>query len=149
MGILKYTFFLLISLNLMATTLEKEQFENLKTIHQTNDLASNQKLLYFWASWCPNCKESMKTKLVDLKNEQVDVVTVNVDEDVKRAHHYIEEEKVQFPVIRDEEKKLRQVLKIFAVPSWAVLKKENNQWVVKASQVGNDFKEIKKSLALP
>jgi thiol-disulfide isomerase/thioredoxin len=133
----------------MATTLEKEQFENLKSIHLTNNLESNLKLLYFWASWCPNCKESMKTKLVDLKNAKIDVVTVNVDEDIKRAQHYIEEEKVEFPVIRDEEKKLRQVLKIFAVPSWAVLKKEKDQWVVKASEVGNDFNQIKKALALP
>ncbi len=151
MGILKkiFFFFLFISCNLSALTLEKSQFEDLKSIHLQNDLSSSQKFLYFWASWCSNCKESLKTKLIDLKGQNIDVVTVNVDEDVKRALHYIGEEKIPFPVIRDEAKSLREVLKVFAVPSWAVIQKIEGKWVVKEAQVGNDFTAIKKTLALP
>lgn len=104
-------------------------------------------LLYFWASWCSDCKEKLK-QLPALQKEfpGIQVLTVNGDRDAEKGRAFAESESVALPVYRDESKNLVKVLKLFGVPAWALLEKEAAGWAVRKSSVGVDLGEVRQEL---
>lgn len=108
----------------------------------------NKLLLYFWATWCPDCKEKLHGDLKYLKvPERAELVTVNTDKDAERALHYISKESVQLPVTRDNDKTVAKALKVFSVPFWAVLERETDgSWKVKDSESGGNLAKMKSAL---
>ncbi|MGB0454462.1 MAG: TlpA family protein disulfide reductase [Bacteriovoracaceae bacterium] len=150
MGILKCVTLLSLvaSFHLSATEISLKDFENIKTVHLENNKESQKKLLYFWASWCPDCRGKLRSELRDLKKQNVDVVTVNLDRNLKKGMNFIKQENLPFTVLRDEEKFLRKTLSVYAVPSWAVIEKKNEKWSVVKSSSGSDIKKIKESLGV-
>lgn len=132
----------------LATNIENKTLSDQKLIHQKIDDSKDTRLMYFWASWCPDCREKLRGPLGDLKKsfKNVEIVTVNLDRNIKRGKHFIEEEKLNLPVIRDENKDLRKKLKIFSVPAWALIKKDGEQWKVIKAANGADLAQIKSAI---
>ncbi len=120
--------------------------EKLKAVRQAAPELKEKVLLYFWASWCPDCREKLGGPLPELAKEfpAATVLTVNADRDAEKGISYADEKKIPLPVYRDEEKSLTKSLKLFGVPAWAVLekKKEGGYEVVKAT-TGSDLAMIK------
>ena len=106
--------------------------------------AKDKMVLYFWATWCPDCKEKLEKEFPSATlPANTALVTVNTDKEAERAAHFVEKEKMGFTVIRDKDKVLTKALKLFSVPSWAVLKKEaNGSWNIIESGSGGDLKKI-------
>ena len=135
------------SLQLTAKPLAPDTFTKTTPIHMDNNLASTRKLLYFWASWCPDCREKLRTDLPRLQKEHnIDIVTVNLDQDLARGKHFIEQEQMMLPVIRDEEKVLRKQLSIFAVPAWGIVEQVAGQWEIVKAASGSNMEEIRDAL---
>jgi thiol-disulfide isomerase/thioredoxin len=106
-------------------------------------------LVYFWASWCPDCREKLGGPLAKLQAElpKATIITVNSDRDEGKGVAFVESEKVTLPVYRDSEKALSKALKLFAIPAWAVLKiNEENQWQILMSSTGSDLEMMKQQL---
>ena len=58
----------------------------------------------FWATWCGPCKAELPV-LADLyaryKDQGLVVVGVNIDQDVRRARMYLQQNPLPFPVVLD------------------------------------------------
>lgn len=107
-------------------------------------------LVYFWASWCPDCREKLSGALGKLQAEfpKAKIITVNSDREEAKGIGFLEAEKITLPVYRDTDKALSKSLRLFAVPSWAVLKKgADNRWNVLMSSTGSDLTTIKQQLS--
>ena len=130
-----------------------EDIVNLSSLTELKNASSLEKiegniLVYFWASWCPDCREKLGGALGKLQTELpgVHVLTVNTDREESKGLGFIESEKISLPVYRDKERALSKALKLFAVPAWAVLKKGKEGWKVLMSSTGSDLATIKQQL---
>ena len=106
-------------------------------------------LLYFWASWCPDCRDKLVEAIPQLQKDfpAVKIVSINADRDSAKGKNFAESEKLTLPVYRDEEKSLTKELKLFAVPAWAFIEKsKSGEWTVKSSSTGSDLAEIRNQL---
>ena len=101
-------------------------------------------LLYFWATWCPSCKQKLEAEFPKVQlPANVALVTVNTDKEADRASHFVEKEGMKLTVIRDQDKALTNALKLFAVPAWAVLSREKDKsWKVLDSGTGGEMSKI-------
>ncbi len=103
----------------------------------------NKVFILFWATWCGECKDKMKHDLPELsKKIDGDVVTINIDANIKRAKHYIRKRKPGVIVLRDESKKLINALGVGAVPHWALLERKDGEWSVIDHAVSFDRSKI-------
>ncbi len=98
---------------------EPVPLEKLKAVRQAAPELKEKVLLYFWASWCPDCREKLGGPLQALAKEfpKATVLTVNADRDAEKGLAYAEEKKIGLPVYRDEDKTLTKELKLFGVPA--------------------------------
>lgn len=121
---------------------------NLKSALNPEKNRSDKVLLYFWASWCPDCKEKLSGEIQKLEKEfpKISILTINGDRELARGLGFASEKKLLLPIYRDEEKTLSKSLKIFSVPAWAYLEKQNNSWVLIKSANGADLSEIRETL---
>ena len=123
-----------------------EDLNGKKTTLQTD---KNKLLVVFWATWCPDCKEKLRTTLPELaRRPDVSVLTINTDADAARVRAYVEREKVAVPVLRDPNKELRKELKVVAVPHWAVYLRRTakNDWTLKDGGPAYDEARIQEAL---
>ena len=141
---MKYLLFFLF----MASAQAGEKLENLKPLLNPKAEMGDKALVYFWASWCPDCREKLSGVVPNLKKEfpKVSVITVNGDREEAKGKKFAEDEKLDLPVYRDENKDLTKSLKLFAVPAWAVLQKKNGEWLAVKSGTGFELSEVKKIL---
>ena len=109
----------------------------------------NKKLVMFWGSWCGECKEKLKTTLPEInKNTNIDVITVNMDKNEKRAKHIIKKTDLELPVVKGNGTDFAKELKVFAVPHWAVYEVVDGKWVLKESKSAFDTDYIKSILGV-
>ncbi len=90
-----------------------------------------QKLIVFWASWCPHCKELIPEIVNWSKqpsNQKIQVVPVSLDEDKNALENVIKELGISWPVLCDFKKWSSQVAvdyNIYATPTMLLLDKDN------------------------
>ena len=151
MDLLKWTALSLLILvsSVQAKDFNAKEISELKQIHLKIDSSKKKKLLYFWASWCPDCRGKLRGELQDLKKQRkdVEILTVNVDRKQSKGESFIKDESLPFPVVRDESRVLRKKLKVFSVPSWAIIEQSDNKsWKVIAKDAGSDIAKITQNL---
>ncbi len=98
-----------------------------------SSLAGKQVVLYFWASWCPSCRENLADKqaLHDwmLENEFEGVVlAVNLTDGMRetreRCDAFIAENGYTLPVVYEETGVLSSLFNISSIPVTAVIDAE-------------------------
>ena len=151
MDLLKWTALSLLILvsSVQAKDFNAKEISELKQIHLKIDSSKKKKLLYFWASWCPDCRGKLRGELQDLKKQRkdVEILTVNVDRKQSKGESFIKDASLPFPVVRDESRVLRKKLKVFSVPSWAIIEQSDNKsWKVIAKDAGSDIAKITQNL---
>lgn len=77
-------------------------------------------LLYFWATWCIVCKPGLTTKLPNImaKFPNLKVTAVCIEEDSRRAKHFVKKWKIKIPV----DYTLNMVHKRTSAPYWKLYK---------------------------
>lgn len=130
----------------LSVRAETVPIEKLKAVRQAAPELKEKVLLYFWASWCPDCRGKLAGPLPALAKDfpNATVLTVNADRDAEKGASFAEETKLSLPVYRDEDKSLTKSLKLFGVPAWAVMEKnkEGGYSLVKAA-TGSDLAAIR------
>ena len=97
-------------------------------------------MLYFWATWCPDCKEKITGDLATVASAKAQVYAVATDKDSEKIKDYLKANKVLVPVLEDNEKRFQKLAKVFAVPTVIVFKKvgSNYEQVFEKSGAGAD-----------
>ncbi len=60
-------------------------------------------MLYFWTTWCPNCRRNMPilTTYYEKYKDKVALVGINMQEDTKTIADFIAANKISFPIALD------------------------------------------------
>ena len=89
-------------------------------MHHLTDYQGKVVLLNFWATWCPPCVHeipSMVRLKKIMKGEPFEVLAVNLGEEPSDVARFLEENKVNFPVLLDPKGTAIKDWKVFAYPS--------------------------------
>jgi thiol-disulfide isomerase/thioredoxin len=107
------------------------------------------KLLYFWATWCPNCKEKFNGALNEFKKvKNMDLILISTEKDSALVKNYVEKQNISDAVYLDRDKVLRKKLNIDAVPAWALVKRTTAGFEVVATDIGFDDAEVMAKIKL-
>lgn len=88
-----------------------------------SDYAGQVVLLNFWASWCPPCVHEIPSmnRLDRILGDAFAIVSVNYQESAAHITDFMEEVRVDFPVLMDLDGKVAARWRVFAFPSSFVL----------------------------
>lgn len=91
------------------------------------ELYQNKKrpiLLHFWATWCPVCKLE-QTNIENIAKDYAVITIAMQSGSNDELHQFMQQEKLSFNVINDEDGMLSRAFKIKGVPVSFVINKEN------------------------
>lgn len=84
-------------------------------------------LLNFWATWCPPCREEMKS-LDSLykryKTYNLIILAVSLDRTPEKARQFIKEIAPSFPVLYDYNARVSQKYNVFSIPTTFLIDKK-------------------------
>ena len=78
----------------------------------------------FWASWCVPCREEMpflSALWQRHRDEGLQVIGVNVDEDIEAARAFAKDFNIEFPLVWDEDRSVSKLYRVAGYPSHYVL----------------------------
>lgn len=114
--------------------------ENIKVDASIND---KEIILYFWATWCPDCKEKLTTVFKDPNiYKNFNVYLVATDKDLKKIEHFQKKNAINPNVFVDETKELQKKLEVYSVPTFVRMKKNNEGYMVVAKQAGGSIDKL-------
>ena len=102
--------------------------------------SKSEVLVYFWASWCPDCKSKLTN---EFKNntlyEKYDVYLVSTDKDKKKVEHFSQKHELAPYVYTDTDKSLQNALNVFSVPTIVKFLRTPTGLKLLESQSGGDM----------
>ena len=106
-------------------TLKSNSGENLKLSEFRGEVV----LINFWASWCGPCRQEMP--VLDELHRQYKalgftVLGVNVEEDSSAARKLLEEVKISFPIMFDNNSVVSKQYDVIAMPSTVLVDRNGN-----------------------
>lgn len=106
-------------------------FFNLKRVDGTfvnlRDLKGKPALLFFWATWCPSCKEEIGLfeEFLKGKTVQLSIFTLVIDgESEKAVKKAIQRHTIGLPVLLDVKEKIARTYGVKMVPSTYLISRE-------------------------
>lgn len=114
-----------------APVVPLQQLEN-NVAGKTTSIADYKgKLIYldFWASWCGPCRQSFPF-LKEIRNKYVDqgfeIISVNVDVDLKDALGFLNSFPVNYPMLLDPDATMAAVYQVQGLPTAYLIDSEGN-----------------------
>lgn len=136
-----FSFAMIVASDLSAQSLKAPDF-TAKDIHGNDfnfsDYAGKTKVLYFWATWCPACRNEtapLQEMMPLLKEKNIEFISVSLDTDLGRIQKYAEEHGLQDPILFDGKGWKNETAETFGVnstPSFFIIGPEN-QMIVNGS----------------
>jgi peroxiredoxin len=87
-------------------------------------------LLNFWATWCGACKEemaSMQNLYSSLQADGVEVLAISIDRwNEDRIKEYVKDNHLTFPVLLDQDQKVRKKYHVMGLPTSYLIDGEGN-----------------------
>jgi len=90
------------------------------TTQQLSQLKGKVVLVNYWASWCPPCIEempSMNTIYQRYKGQGLEILGINFQEDPQEITRFLEQVKVDFPVLFDRDGEVAHRWNVFSMPT--------------------------------
>jgi thiol-disulfide isomerase/thioredoxin len=113
---------------------EKLTIQSFKLLDDSIYTLANDKpiLVHFWATWCPTCK--LEASNIEKISKDYEVITIAVQSGTKEEiEKYLDEHKLNFKVVNDEDGFYSQTFNIKAFPTTFIYDKNKN---LKFSEVG-------------
>ncbi len=83
------------------------------------DMAGKKTLIVFWATWCPSCKEELKSldrTYRKYKDMGFNILAINIYDSKKMVEGYVKRYDLTFPVLLDREGDVAERYLVFAIP---------------------------------
>jgi len=102
---------------------------------QLANLKGRPVLLNFWATWCPPCREEMPLleAVYRERREELEVLTVNLQEEPEVIEAFQKENGYTFPVLLDREGKVASQYWIRGIPTTLII---DSQGIIRAIRSG-------------
>lgn len=84
-------------------------------------------LLFFWATWCPFCREELKTlnsRYADLVKDNVEVLGIDIGESQYRVEKFIRNYALLFRMLLDKDNSVAYSYNIVGVPTLVLIDKK-------------------------
>jgi len=84
-------------------------------------LDGNRGIIFFWATWCPHCREQLKALNAakqKLEDEKIKVVLVDVGEAEAVVRAFKEKSDIQFDIFLDFEAEMSDAFGVVGVPTF-------------------------------
>ena len=106
--------------------------------------AGQNAILFFWATWCPHCREhlvELNTMAKGFEQKGVKIILVDVGEDLKTVKEFLDRHKIQFEALLDQDSTIAEKFQIIGVPTFFFVDKNGT---VKAAMhsLPNNYEEI-------
>jgi len=91
------------------------EIENLMEI-----IGGKRSIIYFWATWCPNCKEKLQYfdgAKEQLKNDGIALAVVNLGEKKKIVQKFMDKHKININTFLDEQSVLQDQYQLIGLPT--------------------------------
>ena len=89
-------------------------------------------ILFFWATWCPHCRDAIKDltkKAQEMSSQGIRVVLVDLGETAREVQPYVTKKKIPFDVFLDTDSSLSDPYNLIGVPTFIFVGKDG---VIKA-----------------
>ena len=90
-----------------------------KAVHLQDVTKGKKAIIFFWATWCPHCREQIKALKAyesKLKKEDVFVALVDIGEEDAAVRKFVTG-KYDFPVFLDVNSYVSEMYQVFGVPT--------------------------------
>ncbi len=102
--------------------------------------AGKSTIIFFWATWCPNCQEKMEKlskSATEMKDKGIQIILVDIEENAKVVNSYVKRYKILYDVFLDEESKVAQDYNIIGIPTFFFVGKDGIIKAIEHSIPGN------------
>ncbi len=87
------------------------------------------KILYFWADWCPRCREDFEQLEKFYKKwkkapDGPELITVNVGQSIEHVKHFVKILHVTFPVALDKNGEIAKKYNVTGLPTYFIIDKK-------------------------
>ena len=101
-------------------------------------------IVFFWATWCPHCREALKElngQAAQLEEKGIKVLLVDIGESAAEVNEHVTRNKINFEVFLDTESTLSEPYGIIGVPTFFFL---NDKGIVNAVEhaLPDNYEEI-------
>lgn len=83
--------------------------------------SKNGVIINFWASWCTACVNELPLLNESYKQDQYDLLTVNIADNLAGIKKYVKRYDLVFPIIIDSEQFLKKTYSVSALPLTIVI----------------------------
>ncbi len=86
-------------------------------------------ILLFWTTWCPYCREELKTinqMGEELKNKKMEVLAIDIGESLPRVSKFIKALNFTYPVLLDQNANVAKSYGVFGVPTYVIIDDKGN-----------------------
>ena len=102
-----------------------------KDMNFTKVRGGKRAVIFFWATWCPHCREAMSeltSRGDNVFGKDVQLFIVDTGEDAQTVGQYAKNKKISFDILLDSDSKLAEDYALIGVPTFIFI---NEQGVVK------------------
>ncbi|MDP2940881.1 MAG: TlpA disulfide reductase family protein [Candidatus Omnitrophota bacterium] len=83
-------------------------------------------LLFFWATWCPYCRDELRAlneKYAELQKDGIGVLAINIGESPERIARFMKNYALNFPVLLDANNDVAYDYVILGIPQYVLIDK--------------------------
>ena len=85
-------------------------------------------LVFFWATWCPHCREQLRDLNgphgEEIEKKGIKIILVDIGETADQVNSYIKKNRIRFDVLLDQEEKVSDLYNLVGVPTFFFIDKE-------------------------
>ncbi len=86
----------------------------------------NPAIIFFWATWCPHCREQLvelNKQTAEIEKKGIKLILVDLDEDIRPVRSYVERHNVKIEVALDPDSAVADQYGIVGVPTFYFIDK--------------------------
>jgi peroxiredoxin len=94
-----------------------------------SDFKNQPVMLFFWTTWCPYCREELKTlnaQYAQLQKDGIAVLPINVGEDQSKVTTFAKSRNLTVRIFLDKDTKVSGSYEVVGVPTYLLIDKEGN-----------------------
>ncbi|PIW62910.1 MAG: hypothetical protein COW13_02325, partial [Candidatus Omnitrophica bacterium CG12_big_fil_rev_8_21_14_0_65_50_5] len=115
-----------------------------KDVNYQTLVKGKNSIIFFWATWCPHCREAMKEfngRKEEFKSRNVEMVLVDVDEDSQKVASHVKRHNIAFDVLFDRDSAVSEEYGVIGFPTFVFVDKKG---IVKDVQheLPEDYEEL-------
>ena len=83
--------------------------------------------MFFWATWCPYCRDELSLlneKYPELQKDGIALLAINIGESAERINRFMKNYNLNFPVLLDANNNVAYDYAVLGIPEYVLIDKE-------------------------